>query len=506
MKGFSTIEILIAYGIALSAIVATVLISFGIQPLLRNLFLEAGAIENNSKSLAASRALSAASFATSTLYASTTNNTYHTSQSAEYVDEDDLEIQVQATTTWVDSFGTPQEKHASEFLFDISHVRNASSCDTTVSGDWLGVLKTTSYDLSVSDLLQGVASDSYMLSGLAVTKKYMALSIGNTELRNSPTLFFFTLPQNGDTPVRQSATFDNAASSTIGFSRVAIQGDVVYAGNGFGSISTTTCRNGNCAQLHIFSLASSTEITRVATLALATNSNPYALTSSGATAAVTALTYRDGYVYIGLQKTARGQEFNIIDVHDPAKPVWRGGASIGRSINDITINRGLAYVSTDDPVQELQVFDVHDASNPLFLGSWNAPGSNGFGFGRAIHVHNGIAQFGRSYVNNAAELYSLAIEDAAKIVPLAQNDVGTVKDPRSVVSLLARGSYLYVLTDAALRLFSIRSSMAFASLRAEIPFAKNDTAIALACSGNSMFVGLVGTSTGVSRIEIITPL
>ena len=507
MKGFSTIELLVAFAISLSAIIATTLLSFGSEPLIKNLFLAEEAQARNYDALNAMRQLAATDFTLANVTATTSNETFVTVRSTHFIDDEDLIAFATASTSWHDVFGIREERADYAYLFDVRNAVDASPCNPMRTGNWERDLTIHSYGVAREDLLGSFApSDSYALSSIAISGHSMAVGIGNTGLVNSPTLFFFTIPSNGSQPVVQPSAFDNAASSTVGFSTVAMHGDTVYAGNGFGSASASTCKTGSCDQVQIFSMKSATSTVKVSSLLLSTSSPPFALSSTGTTAPVKTLTYKDGYLYVGLQKTNAGSEFNVIDVHNSSKPLWKSGIAVGRTVNSIVVYRNRAYLSTDDPTRELMIIDVSDPTHPLLIGSYDLPGAIGFGFGRSIHVHDGVAQFGRSYVNNAPELYSIDVSDPSSPHTLASSDPGTVQNPRSIVSLLARGSYLYMLTDAAISMVSIASSTLFTPLRLDIPLAPHATGIALACSGNTLYAGMTSSSTPASFLETITTL
>src|SRR5690606_16305272 len=116
------------------------------------------------------------------------------------------------------------------------------------------------------------------------------------------------------------------------------------------------------------------------------------------------ITYRKGYVYLGLEKTAAGDEFNIIDVSDPENPWLIGGMGIGRSVNDISIVGDRAYLATSDPNREFVVVDIVEPENPRIVEEWDAPGSTGFGLGNVVLVRAGRIYAGRTYVGNVPEL------------------------------------------------------------------------------------------------------
>ncbi|MSR73009.1 hypothetical protein EXS61_00140 [Candidatus Parcubacteria bacterium] len=85
--------------------------------------------------------------------------------------------------------------------------------------------------------------------------------------------------------------------------------------------------------------------------------------------------YFDSKVYIGTKETA-GPEFHIFDVTYPANPIEIGFLEITHNINSIAVRDDIAYLATSANSKELIILDV---KNPLAIsemGSFNAGNSS----------------------------------------------------------------------------------------------------------------------------------
>ncbi len=507
MRGFSTIELLVAFTITVSALLSVVVTLFGIEPTLKNSELEQGAYAKASEVLSKIQAQSVSNFPEKLAISTSSDEIYTTEISYAYVDEDDLILEAQVRVAWHDVRATQKEIIEKSIIANTKNSERSTSCDPFPSGDWNNPLTVNHHSLVRGDLLSNsVPVDTYPISDMAISKSILAVSVANTGLISSPTLFFLSLSQ-GTAPILLSGGFDNATSSTVGFSAVTASGSYVYGANGFGSASSVTCSTGiNCSQLQIFSIPPTETPIRVGSLFLSTSSAPYAVTSSGSSAAAHAIAYKNNYVYLGLQKTIAGSEFNIIDVTDKAHPVWKGGVRIGRTINNIQIYRGRAYIATDDNTKELAIVNIEDPTNPVLIGGWNAPGGTGFGFGTYVRVLGERAYLGRSYVNNAPELYAINVKDPSVSFPTDSVDTGTPLFPRSVSGILLRTFLTFVLTNKSLSIFTNSATTAFSKYRDDVPLQSGANATALTCNGNILYVGGSDGSASNSFIQTITTL
>lgn len=81
--------------------------------------------------------------------------------------------------------------------------------------------------------------------------------------------------------------------------------------------------------------------------------------------------YFDSKVYIGTKETA-GPEFHIFDVASPANPIEIGFLEITHNINSIAVRDDIAYLATSANSKELIVLDVKNPLAIFEMGSFNA--------------------------------------------------------------------------------------------------------------------------------------
>lgn len=362
-------------------------------------------------------------------------------------------------------------------------------CDPFPTVDWWRATTSpaSSFPLSPSGLLAGFPNDRYRVSALAWDAGTLAVAIGQTGLNGSPAIFFLPLDRRGR-PGRAVAGFDNAPTSRFGFAALAAGSGHVYAANSFGG--TGIC-SGPCAQLHWFSLAAPADR---GFLSLPTSSPPFALRTDGDRAGATAVAHAGSLLLLGLERTAEGMEFNVLDLADPRGPVWRSGLRIGRSVNAIAVEGTMAFVATDDPNREVVAVDISIPSAPRIAGTWNAPGSPGFGVATAVVAFGDALRVGRAFVNNAPELSALSGARRLPLVERVSHDLGTQAAPDSVRALAVQDSLVFALTMRALRAYDWRGGSLVPIAERSLP--NGFEGHALACVGGRIIAGIANPSTG----------
>ncbi len=117
------------------------------------------------------------------------------------------------------------------------------------------------------------------------------------------------------------------------------------------------------------------QVIRMPTMDSVIIESSYKLTLPYATATPalgSAIFYDKNQIYLGTEKWD-GEEFNIIDVSNPAQPEKIGGIETGSKIGAIFVRDGIAYVAASDDKQ-LRAIDVHDPASPILLDSFNPSG------------------------------------------------------------------------------------------------------------------------------------
>lgn len=222
--------------------------------------------------------------------------------------------------------------------------------------------------------------------------------------------------------------------------------------------------------------------------------------------------YKDGYVYLGLEKSIDGPEFVIIDAHNPLALIAPIGTyAVDAGVKDIYVKNNYVFLATDDNARELVVLDVNDLAHPTLRGVYDAPGTTGFGYGTALYTVGDTLTMGRSYVSGAPEF---AILDTATGAPtlLGTSDVGpNASSPYSINGLLVRDYLTFVLTgspSAGGRLQILNTANPAALVTdATLTLPNTGSGVALDCEGNYLYaasVPLSGTFTNRGSISIIT--
>jgi len=394
--------------------------------------------------------------------------------------EDVSRLNMRASVSWKSLFGTPRTLS----FFTVKSVPGIDSvCDPFVSGDWSHPI----FESSVP--VPGI------IAALTSTHTILIVALSSAHSANDATLLFYSV-HGTSSPVLVSE-FDNASTSRTGFSSVARDDDILFAGSAFASDSTATCKDGiSCAQIQVYDTKAPNGPELAGAFSFATSSTPYAVAAGGTPAAVRSLTYSGGFLYAGLHKTVSGDEFNILDAHNPANLAWVSGIRVGRTVNNIQIRDRYAFVSTDDPARELLIVDIHDPTHPRVAGTWDARGSTSFGYGATSTVHNGIIRFGRSYTNNGSEFQLLDAQDPSHIQLLEEADIGTARDPESVRALLTQDWLTFALLTHRLLLWNTGTSgtlAPFAASSYELP--TGSVGISLACRDNQLYIAR-NTATG----------
>lgn len=242
-----------------------------------------------------------------------------------------------------------------------------------------------------------------------------------------------------DTTTPTNPTFvSGLGSNTVGtgFNAVAVAGNYAYVATNSGPAS---------GQFQVIDISQPIP-TVVGSLTVP------GVTGTGTQALGQSLFYRDGYVYLGLTKTASGPEFNIIDVHTPTAPTLVSGGTyaVGSGVGSIAVKGQYAYLGTDDNTREVVIVDISNPLSPHLAGTYNASGTAGFGYGKKIYTVGDSLYFGRTYVSNAAELYVLNASDPSVTLPdppLATSDLGpNSSNAYSVNGIIVKDTIAFALT------------------------------------------------------------
>lgn len=81
--------------------------------------------------------------------------------------------------------------------------------------------------------------------------------------------------------------------------------------------------------------------------------------------------FRDNKIYVGSKKSSTDSELKIYDATNPASLVELGELEINDQINDVEVYETNAYITTNTVNQEFNVIDVSDPANPSIITSFD---------------------------------------------------------------------------------------------------------------------------------------
>lgn len=281
-------------------------------------------------------------------------------------------------------------------------------------------------------------------------------------------------------------------------------------GTGFKALAVATSSAGNFAYIATNAGPSSgqfqiIDLTPATPIATTTFIVP-GVTGSGAQALGNTLFYKNGYIYLGLSKSATGPEFNIIDVRNPKDPNVVGSFSVGSGVKTIYVKENYAYLGIDDNSRELIVLDITNPLTPILLGVYDAPGSMGFGYGKSIYAVGDSVYFGRTYVSNAPE-FTVLDASTTSLIPLGIRDIGpNSSNAYSVNGLVVRDYLAFLFTGSSsngqFQILNVSNPRSVSSVfSTNLP--SGGAGVALDCEGNYLYGASLPTD-GKGSISIIT--
>ncbi|HEY0010710.1 MAG TPA: hypothetical protein VGB97_02220 [Candidatus Paceibacterota bacterium] len=470
MRAFSIIELLIACAVGMTGIIAASLLVLGAPLMLENARLERHAYAVADTLLDRAKTRANKDFTSLANTSTTTEDGFEQELSLVPLHAP-LAAFVEAYVGWTDARGEHRRVQVASLITNPDAAR-FESCSPILFGTWSALRKAASFPLGAG---------SYAISGIAISRDLLVTSLSTTLGPGDATLSFYSLGNFPEHPQLLRA-HDNAPTSRTGYAAVVAGQGYIYAANAFGSASPATCMSYACSQVHI--LSPQGEL--VGSLALGTTTGARAISAGSLTTPGKSLLYAEEILYVGLEKTVDGMEFNIIDVRNPSSPAWLGGVRVGRSVHGIAVSNGHAYLATSDPLRELIIVDIREPSRPRIVGTWDAPGSQNFGLGNRIFVRDGQVYLGRTYVNNAPEFWVLDTTNLQAPTPLASVDLGKSLQPESVNGLIVRQGLVLVLSGKRLlTLAPINESY----VEQAVPVNLAGTGTALSCRGNTLFIG-----------------
>lgn len=507
-RGFSTLEILIAFAILILSMSSVIMLVFGNQSVSVDTQTNNEALYKAQSMLETARALSRQDFSSVASIAAVADGIYQKSLDV-VVDPNDPNVkQVTSTLSWTTA-GRNLFVHLSTIL---TNPISGNICNPNPLGDWL---HPRHYDFASYNMISPATGNNSNGLSIADIKAYRGklYVAALTTANNGFTFYVFNTPTDATNMPIYVSGVDNSTSASAGLSAITLasQANRLYAyASSANQANFATCVQGSaCAQLQTIDITDPANPTFVA------NYKIPSVTGKNGQSIGQSIFYDNNYVYLGLAKTLSGPEFNIIDVHDPLNPIRVGSYTLGRTVHSVTVSGNYAYITYDDNANGNKQFSVLDISNkvaPTLVGYFSAPG---VGYGYAVALNANKAYFGRSWAGaTSPNLYILDdINPAVGALPvLGSKVIGTSPNPDSVNAISVRDTLAFVLTNTLFQIFDVSQSsniQPYASLDLSDFVSQGGNtqsgSTASLCAGNYFYVAVQTNGNNKDILSIVLP-
>lgn len=224
------------------------------------------------------------------------------------------------------------------------------------------------------------------------------------------------------------------------------------------------------------------------------------------------ISFKDGYVYLGLANNPTGAEFVVIDAHAHPAPFVVGTYEVGAGVNAIQVKNGRAYLATDDAHKEVVILDILDLTHPSLLAWYDAPGAAGSGYARSLYLVGTTVYLGRYYSLSAVPEFAL-LDVSVTPSLVGSVDVGPASAQAfSVYGVVARGTRAFVLSGSpsaggALQIFDTKNPVS-PLLVHSVALPNTGAGVALDCEYGTLYAVSVpasGTNANKASLTRISP-
>ena len=487
LTGFSTIELMLAL-----MLITLTLTTITLTTIMLPQTVADGNLRNTGTALA-KQALEKAirtgqqSFSSVISTATTTSGMYTSGFSVTTLPDKITKI-LTSTIQWKDSRGILKSISKNASITDILHAL-PQSCGGTLAGDWTHPL-VSSFSMTPGNLLPSTFTKTpYPIHALGIRANILTLSVPTTINHTDANLFTFDI--SSTTHPLYLSSLNTSSTTNTRLTSLSSTGGYIFAANSNPALFSKCATSAACSQLQVFSTTYGSNLQLGTNFQLGTTTAPFISQVTNGQGTGRTIFLQNNFLYLGLQKvgTPTGMEFNILDIQNPLKPVWLGGYVVGRTINQIQVSNGFAYLATDDPAQELVVLDVRDPAHPTLSSSYNAPGNPAFGYGETVYASGYVLVLGRSYIPDAPQfaLFSLSTSTS----PVFLGPQSSSSTPVTIQSALIKGFLLFLLTSTQVQILDIHDPTTPVPYTNPITFPNSSTAYdsaSLACSNNTLYI------------------
>lgn len=461
MRGFSTLEILLAMSIIVISICGIALLVFGEEDSVMHDAQAAYAQSLLDDTFEQEESLATQDF--NLLVDATSTHGVYTIVVSAPLQADYLTKYVTIRVSWSDSLHNLHSVETASVMTNYVAEDGGNTCDSTLRGDWQHPF------VNIYATIPNTA-----LSSIDVYHGKIYVTADTTDNKTGST--FFVYDTTRDTTAL--ASFDDATNTKSGLTAVHATDEMIYA-----------------LSVH------APDLWMIQPLGYATST--YRITGVASDIGGKSVAYKDNLLYVGLEKTV-GNELHVIDVHDSAHPTETQRRGFDTSINALEMygTSLLVALSHSDvtPQQRFLLLDPTDLSTQDSFSAGDAMGGNG-GYGKSFSTFGDRFFFGRTsssnlYSDTWPELYSFNYVSQG-ITP--QGSVA-LKPTVGVNDMLVRYPLLFVLTSKSeLQMYTLsdpRSLYLYATTT--IP----GTGVAMDCEGSTLYV--VSNKDGTGYISQIT--
>ena len=458
-RGFSTIELLIATALALMFLSAMYVVTFGDQSTILSGETNAEAVAKTQALVEDQQAKGRQDF--NLVNATSSTDGIYTKKVTVNLLPDLLTKQVVASTTWKGNHNQTLNTTITTLITNIDNISAPNTCNSTLTGDW-----------THPQILAQISIDPSSKGGNGVDiLNHRAYFTGDSTSASKEDIYIYDVTDPAN-PIELGKKNTGPGLKDVAVANIN-SNIYAFVANESNAVST--------GQLQIVNVTNPTNIT-FSNFSL---TGLGIVTGSGSQANGNSLFYKDGYLYLGLTKTATGPNFVIIDVHTPTAPVYKGGFSIPNDINSIVVKGQYAYVATPNN-EGIKVLDVSNPANPVRVSGIDLVDHSANG--KSIYIVGSTLYFGRTVGSGAAkEINFLNITQPTLDplpIPFGNRDISG-----SVNALVIRGNYAFLATGETNKEFQIwdisnPSNMTFV---ASLASPNNDDGTSMDCEGNYLF-------------------
>ncbi len=491
IKGFSTLEIVIALAVMSITLTSVAIVSFGSQSFLSGSQTNADAMNKAQRLIEVAQAQARKDFHLVNPIATTTEDIYQLSLDVRFPSTTDhYTKQVTALVSWTSERGILDSTKLTTLLTNFENAIGGDTCHSVVSGNWQA--PTVSFASTLGATFGGTPG-SYRVTDIDAYQGKLYVTSNYTSL-NKETFFVFGLT-NPLLPVYQGK-LDNDPGLNGGLAAVAVA-EHISDGKVYAYVASAS--SFHKGQMQVIDVTNPTAPTVARLFKIATSTVPLGTSGQGIG---NSITYKNGYVYLGLTKAAAGgKEFHIIDVHNPLAPMYVGGYAVGNGVNHILVRGSYAYISSPN-TQELLVLDISNPALPTLAGGYNAP--NGTGNGQATAMLGDNLYLARENAGYEISILDNRVPTSTSL--LGSYDVGSAAS-ESVYGLIIRNNLLFALTNGTFSVINVSSSTmpVLWSTPILLPGAATAKGSSLDCEGNILYAGTHGDTTPGSIFVISAP-